>query len=159
MIILLMILLSLSAVYFTRLLKKKGMGIAAITVAVLYIYLIVWTYMMFILDVADLGFIYGETRLSLIHGSNIYHSFTDLTARMSVIPLPFLESIVLVAVIVLVAGFAVAFHGLFEITKEICKYVRGGLKNLKKARVLGVLLPKIPQYNVSILRMNCRANC
>ena len=159
MIILLMILLSLSAVYFTRLLSKKNMRAAAITVAVLYIYLIVWTYLMFILDVADLGFLSGETKLSLLHGSNIYHAFVDLTAKMSVIPLPFLEAIVLVAVIILIAGFAVAFHGLFQITKQICKYVRESLKKFNRARVLNILIPEIPQYDISILRMNCRANC
>ena len=159
MILLLMALISLSTIYFVRLLEKKGMRTAAAMLAVLFTYIISWTYAVFILDVADLGFVGVESGISLLHGSNIYHSFVDITAKMSVIPLPFLESIVLVAVVVLLAGFAVAFHGLFEIAKEICKYVRSGLKNLRKAYVFKILIPEIPQYSVSILRMNCRANC
>ena len=159
MILLLIMLLSLSSIYFTRLFLKKEMTIAAVTVAVLYIYLILWTYLMFIMDIANLGFNESETTLSLIHGSIIYHSFVDITARMSVIPLPFLEAIVLVSIFVLITGFAAAFHGLFQITKQICKYVRESLKKTYRARILNILIPETPQYTISILRMNCRANC
>ena len=94
MILLLMILLSLSAVYFTRLLQQKGMKTASFMVAVLYLYLILWTYAVFILDIADLGFSERQTQVALLHGSNIYHSFVSITENMSVIPLELLEAIV-----------------------------------------------------------------
>ncbi len=159
MIVLLMALVSLSTIYFVLLLERKGMRTAATMLAVLFTYIISWTYAVFILDVADLGFTDVESGISLLHGSNIYHSFVDIAAKMSVIPLPFLEAIVLVAIIVFMAGFAVAFHGLFEITKQICKYIRDGLKNRNKTHILKIMIPESPQYVVSILRMNCRANC
>ncbi|MBS7263008.1 MAG: hypothetical protein KIG36_05320, partial [Eubacteriales bacterium] len=44
---------------------EEKMKAAAISVAVLYIYLIAWTYAVFVLDVADLGFSDTETRISL----------------------------------------------------------------------------------------------
>lgn len=159
MILLLMILLSLSAVYFTRLLQRKGMKTAAVTVAVLYLYLIAWTYAVFILDIADLGFAERETQVSLLHGSDIYHSFVQLTAKMAVIPFELLEAIVGVAVLVLIAGFSVAFHGVFEISKEIYKRVCKNYIEKNKTVMRKAVQAQPPVKTVSLIRLNCRANC
>ena len=159
MILLLMILLSLSAVYFTRLLTKKNMKAAAISVAVLYIYMIAWTYAVFVLDIADLGFAERETQVSLLHGSDIYHSFVQLTARMAAVPYELLEAIVGVAALVLFAGIAVAFHGVFEISREIYKTVCKNYVEKNKTEIRKTVLYRLPVKTVSLIRLNCRANC
>lgn len=160
MIVLGIALLSLCAIYFTRLLSKKNMKAATVSVVVLYSNIIVWMYAIFVLDVANLGFSDTETRLSLLLGSDIYHSFVSLTEKMSVIPLPLLEAIVAVIGIVLFASFAVALHGLLEITKAVVKaardekkaYVAEAVKN-KTLGFFGSIKP------ANIIRLNCRMNC
>ena len=159
MIVLFMILLSLSAIYFIRLLSAKRMRVASAMVAALYIYIIIWTYLVFIIDVADLGFAGAETTLSLLHGSGIYHSFVQLTSIMDAIPLPFLESIVFVAALVFVASLTVIIHGAVEITKAIYRKVHGPIKVFGKPYVFRLLKPTHTGYEASILKLHCRANC
>ncbi len=159
MILLLMVLVSLSTIYFTLLLEKKRMRTAAVMVVVLFSYIILWTYAVFIIDVADLGFAGAETQASLLHGSNIYHSFVDLTEKMSSIPRQLLDAIVFVAALVIVAGLTVVFHGVFEFAKELLKFFNGKERRLLPYFQLKIL--HIHEYydNTSILRMHCRANC
>ena len=159
MIVLLMALLSLSAVYFTRLLQRKGMKTASVMVAVLYLYLIAWTYAVFILDVADLGFSEKETLVSLLHGSGIYHSFVDLNAKFSLVPLPLLEAMVGVAVLVLMAGIGVALHGVVEISRIVYRFVQKNYVELnkKKYRALKQIRPCVK--SICFIRLYCRANC
>ena len=159
MIVLLMALLSLSAVYFTRLLQRKGMKTASVMVAVLYIYLIAWTYAIFILDVADLGFAEKETLVSLLHGSNIYHSFVQLNAQMALMPLPLLEVIAGVAAFVVLAGIAVALHGVVEITRVICRFVKERRFEFANNTAWETAEYGVPAKTVSIIRLHCRANC
>ena len=129
-------------------------------VAVLYLYLILWTYAVFIIDIADLGFSEHQTQVALIHGSNIYHSFVRITESMSVIPLELLEAIVVVAVVVMVAGFSVAFHGVFEITKAVVK----AAKEKQLFSFVGhhgkIFQSVIASFrNGSIIKLHCRMNC
>lgn len=160
MIVVLMALISLTTIYFTRLLAKKGMRIASIVVAILYTYLIIWTYAVFIIDIADLGFSENETRISLLHGSDIYHSFVNMTSRMSVLSLPILKAIVEVCVLAVTGGILVAFHGLFEITREFVKAIKTQ-KILHFARSLKAKASNtfFRTYKAQILRMYCRMNC
>jgi hypothetical protein len=160
MILVIIALVSLIAIYFTRLFFKKEMKAAALAVALLYIYLIVWTYAVFIIDIADLGFSDSETRLSLLHGSNIYHSFVDITLKTSVIPLGILEAFVVVLAVAVIAGFIVVFHGIVEITK----YVLNKNNYLKLLCITKALKFKIINLfggfsSVGILRLHCRMNC
>lgn len=159
MIILLITLISLISVYATRLLLKKEMKIAGISVAIFYIYLVCWIYAIFIIDISDLGFRETETLLSILHGSNIYHSFVQITAKMAFIPLPLLQVIVGVAVLIMVSSVAVILHGVFSISKEIIRWVK------KTHTIKGVHLDEKVKItygsiqNVSIIRLHCRANC
>ena len=160
MIIVLMILISLVSLYFTRFLSKRNMRAAAISVAVLYIYLVVWTYAIFILDIADLGFLEHETGLSLLHASDIYHSFISLTSRMSVLSLPILKAIVEVCILAVTGGLLVAFHGLFKFTVEFVK----AIKSRKAYRAAKLIKSKTSSAlsalsNIQIIRMYCRMNC
>ena len=160
MIILLIALISLCAIYFTRLLSKMKMKVAAIAVAVLYLNLIVWTYAIFVLDVANLGFSDQETHVSFLIGSDIYHSFVSITDRMSVIPFEMLEAIVAVAAIVLIAGFAVAFHGVFTFAKAVVKVSREKelfFSNEGKNQGSNQLFIFYRENN--IIRIHCRMNC
>lgn len=160
MIIMALILLSLVAVYFIRILSMKKMKVASLSVAVLYIYIVVWAYAIFIIDIADLGFADIESRIALLHGSNIYHSFIALTTKMSVIPLPILKTIVGVAGMILVAACIVAFHGIFEITRAVISVVKTkelfviSKDNRKEFRSIFE-----PQCEKKIIRMHCRMNC
>ena len=159
MIVLLMALLSLSAVYFTRLLQRKGMKTASVMVAVLYLYLIAWTYAIFILDVADLGFAEKETLVSLLHGSNIYHSFVRLNAQMAAIPLPLLKAIASVALLIIIAGISVALHGVFALSREIYRFVKEYKIETENNTAWETVEYEIPSKAVSIIRLHCRANC
>ncbi len=160
MILLSIALLSLSVIYFTRLLSERNMKVAAIAVATLYFYIIAWIYAIFILDIADLGFSDTETRISLLHGSDIYHSFVDITEKMSVVPIEWLKAIVAVVVITLVAGFSVAFHGVFEITRAVVR----AAKEKTLFKLLGdphntTLIPWTQINSGELLRLHCRMNC
>ena len=159
MILLMIILLSLSVIYYTRLLYRKNMRAAAISVAILYFYLILWIYAIFVIDIADLGFSDAETRISLLHGSEIYHSFVEVTAKMSIIPLPLLHTIVGVAGMILLSSIAVALHGILDISHEI-------IKSVKKYRIHHHVSIKqrckaddSNLKTIPLLRMYCRANC
>ena len=160
MIILLIALISLCAIYFTRLLSKKGMRIGAISIVVLYINVVVWTYAIFGLDVANFGFTDSETPITSLIGSDIYHSFVNITSKMASIPLGFLKAIALVAALILIASLAVTFHGLFEITKAVIKAVKEKIIN-PIACSGDEKLPCLTDHkkNVNILRLNCRMNC
>ena len=160
MVLLVIILLSLASIYFTRLLSKKGMKTASIMVAVLFVYLVAWIYAIFIIDIADLGFSEYETRLSILHGSDVYHSFVDLNARLSSLSLPLLQAIVFVCTISIVGGFLVAFHGLFLFTKEVFEAVKNNhifgnrfKKHVQKVAIIADI------NNSQIIRMHCRMNC
>ena len=159
MVIILIALWSLCAIYFTRLLTQRKMRAAAISVAVLYVYLIAWIYAIFILDIADLGFSDAETRLSLLHGSGIYHSFVQLNAKMSVIPLPLLKAIVGVAAMTLTASIIVAFHGIFEISREIYRIVKKKRIEAHHRTEWKITTYSAPVRRISIIRLYCRANC
>lgn len=159
MVIILMALWSLCAIYFTRLLTQRKMRAAAISVVVLYVYLIAWIYAIFILDAADLGFSDAETRLSLLHGSGIYHSFVSLTSKMSVIPLPILKAIVGVAAMTITASFIVAFHGIFEVSREIYRIVKKKNLQIHHRTEWKVNSYSAPVRRISIIRLYCRANC
>lgn len=160
MVILILLLISLCVIYFTRLLSGKCMRIAAISIVVLYVNIIVWAYAIFILDVANFGFSDSETPITSLIGSDIYHSFVSITSKMAYIPLGILKAIVIVAAIILIASLAVTFHGLFEITRAVIKAVKGKTIN----QLTGTGKDKLPSVTkckkrVSILRLNCRMNC
>jgi len=159
MIILLMTLLSLSTIIFTRLLFKKQMKIASISLAVLYVYLIAWTYVIFIFDVADLGFSEVETNIARLHGGVVYHSFVQLAARMDCIPLPLLGAIVEVVLLVLVLSIVVVVYGGIETSREIIRSFRK--KILTHHKKIKTSIKNVGKFisHVSIIRMNCRANC
>lgn len=84
MIVLLLALMSLCAISFTYLLYKKNLRLGAVAVTFLYANIVLWTYMVFIIDVANFGF--RESRSSDLLGSTIFRSFTELRDSMSVMP-------------------------------------------------------------------------
>ncbi len=160
MIILVITLISLCAIYFIRLLTKKKMRVASISVAALYINIVLWTYAIFVFDVANLGFSDSETPITSLIGSDIYHSFVNITNKMAFIPLGLLKAIAVVVTVVLVASLAVTFHGLFEITKAVIKAAKEKPINAQSA----IDKDEISLFagctnRTNILRLNCRMNC
>jgi|GEM_PF-2361310 len=160
MILLIIVLWSLSAVFITRLLSKKGMKVASILYTALYAYIITWIYLIFVIDVADIGFVYADMRESLIYGSDIYHSFGKLYDTMYLLPEEVLTSIVCVSVVVLVASLVVVFVGGWQVSREIYRNLKSNyikfLRYIYKKRGWNniIVLPAMP-----ILSLFCRANC
>ncbi len=101
LVILLLILWSVSAIYITHFLDKRKMKVAAIAYAVLYGYLVIWSWLIFSFDFAEYGFAPG--RGGLLHGSKIYFSFLNLQEWLMQLPAG-----VLVAVVVAVCALAVS---------------------------------------------------
>ena len=159
MILAMIVLWSLCMIYFTRLLNKKRMKAAAVSVLVLFVYIIVWVYLTLIVDIIDIGLIDFNSREAFLHGSLVYNSLVELTCAMSVISLPMLEAIVLVAVIVLFAGICVVFHGALEITKAIIRFSHSDKYSDKNRSFNKVFFPELPYVPVKILKLNCRLNC
>lgn len=159
MILLILMLLSLIAIYFVRLLYIKKMKHATLAVMILYLYLILWIYSMFLIDVFNLGLGNKETAWTLVFRSDIYNSFVALTERMNSLPIGILQAIVVVATVILVAGFSIAFTGLFQISREI--YIRACKKyNFKIGKEIRNTISQVTFVRTfSIIRMNCRANC
>lgn len=160
MIIPLLCISSLVTIYFSRLLIRKSLKVGALAIAFLYIVLVIWTYLIFIIDVARLGFNDTETGLSILIGSDIYHSFVDINSKMSFIPTGILHSIVYFALIILISGFLVVFHGIVEITRAFISTMReknnafpySKSSDLKKFDAL-------THSRTSIIRLYCRMNC
>jgi len=140
-------------------LGKKNMRVAAVMTAILYCYLIVWFYIVFILDVADLGFTGSETVVSSIHGSKVYHSFVDMTERMSVIPLQLLKTIVGVIALILLLSISVVIHGTIAITKDVFYCSSKNIEAFKNKKPNKVEIPPKPEFKLSILKLYCRADC
>lgn len=159
MIVLLIALWSLSAIYFTHLLSKKGMKVAAGVVTALYAYVILWATLVFVIDIADLGFSTTQTRESLIFGSDIYHAITGLAARMYELPADLLVAIVMVSLLVAGSAFTVILVGGFRMTREICKLAKHSY-----AKILMVYKERTNSVrhlhgNVPLIKLYCRANC
>ncbi len=160
MVLIILVLLSLITIYFTRLLSEKRMKTAAISIAILYFYLIAWTYAVFFIDIAGFGFSNSETRLAFLHGSDIYHSFVSIADKMSVIPLEFLKAIVVVAIVLFVAALGVVFHGFFEITQAVIT----AFKEKSTPVYSGELRQKFQDtflrfLSREIIILHCRMNC
>lgn len=153
------ILLSLCAIYFTRLLIKKSLKVAATAIATLYGFLIIWLYSIFVLDVASFGFSDTESSFSIILGSDIYHSFVDITAKMFYLPSGILVGITVVTALVFFFGLMVAFHGFFAIAKEISYLVKKSKCGVHKKDNNSACLIKPVFINTLIYRINCRMNC
>ena len=156
MIIVLLALLSLCAISFTYLLHEKKLKVGAIAVTSLYAVIVLWTYFLFIVDVANFGF--KDTRLSELVGSPVFHSFTDLCDSMSVMPesLHFATAIVavLVAVIVILELIVCSIR-VYNAIVAYCKKEAG--LNGHKFR-LSEIVPKITWACSRIFILHCRLN-
>lgn len=156
MIVLLIVLWSLCAIYITHLLYQKNMKIAATAVAVLYTNIVIWTYLIFILDVANLGF--KESRVADIVGSSIFHSFTDLRDLMSVMPQNL--NIATASVSILIASSVLIqliissiriYQAVVSHKKKSVQLSRSGIRRLFE-------VPEIIKSNRKIYILHCRLN-
>jgi len=159
MVIILLTVLSLSVIYLLRLFSRKKMKVASLATAVLYVYCVGYIYTMFIFDFFNLGFDGTETVLSLIHGSDTYHSFVKIAEKMAVMPLPFLKATVYLSVFILLCAITVCFHGFFEISLEVIRFVKRATcsrSNFKKQKIISEVIVPVKR---PLIRLYCRANC
>ena len=121
MIVLLIVLWSICAVYITHILEKRKMHAAAIAFTVLFCYLLVWTYLIFILDILNFGFDLGK--LALLHGSKVFLSFIrarDLLYQAPSWVLVNLFFLCVVFVVTVAAYFAVSSVRIYREIRKRC---------------------------------------
>jgi len=118
-IVILIALWSLCAIYFTHVLHKSKLRVASIAVATMYIFVTVWTYLIFILDVANLG--YKESKASLLVGSDIFHSFNYFRDLMSSMPLGLHKATASVAILLAASILFVLVLSSIRIYKEFTR--------------------------------------
>ena len=159
MILVMLGLLSLSAIYFTRLLYKRQFKVGAIFVALLFFAIVAWTYFLFIFDAADFGFTEVQSRESILFGSNIYSSFVDLNAEMALLPTSILQAIVAVSMLAFSAAVIVVLDGLFRVAEKIYESLKSFKINNLRHFDLKVVLPKLRIPTVRLIKLYCRANC
>ena len=159
MIIVILGLISLSAIYFTRFFYKRNSKIAATAIALLFAVIIAWTYFLFIFDVADFGFSDVHTRESLLFGSDIYSSFVNLNANMALLPTTILQTIVAVAALAFSASVMVILDGVFRVAGEIYRVFKAHKNAFKKQPSRKTPLMEIKMPTVRLIRLYCRANC
>ena len=159
MILVILGLLALSAIYFTRYFYKRGYKIATMAITVLFVAIVVWIYFLFVFDMADFGFREIRTRESIMFGTDIYASFVNLNAILALFPTPLLYALVgvimftlIVSLIVIVDGFFRAAETIFKAFKTFKTVMRRPLNKLKT-----VSIKIIP--TVQLIRLYCRANC
>ena len=159
MIVVILGLISLSAIYFTRFFYKRESRTAATAIAVLFAVIVAWTYFLFIFDVADFGFGEIRTRESLLFGSDIYSSFISLKADMAVLPTAILHTIVAVAMLALSTSLMVILDGFFRVAGEIRKAFKVRYKTIKKTPFQQRALKELKVPTTQLIRLYCRANC
>ena len=159
MVIIILGLLSLSAIYFTHLLYKRNLKTAAICVSILFAAIVAWVYFVFIFDVADFGFTDIKSRESLLFGSNIYSSFVDLNAEMALLPTSILQAIVAVSMLAFSAAITVVLDGVFRVAGKIYESLKSIKINKQRHFELKIVLPKLRISTVSLNKLYCRANC
>ncbi|MCR5694352.1 MAG: hypothetical protein K6G89_05205 [Clostridia bacterium] len=159
MILLLLGVLSLTAIYATRLFSQKGMRAASIAVASFYAVIVAWVYFLFITDAASLGFNGTETWRSILIGSDVYKSFVDLTSAMSFLPSSILSSITYVSLIILISAILVIIHGTHAAIQDLIRYTHKVLNGSDHSIPKRVTLPQIINLKIPVLRLNCRMNC
>jgi hypothetical protein len=156
MIVLLMALWSLCAIVITHLLHERRMKVASVAVAVLFLSVVLWTYFVFILDVADFGF--KESHISYMMGSDIFRSFTDLRDLMSEMPLDL--HIATASVAILVAAFVLLELIISSI--RICQAVISHAKKLVKLNNGAIKLTNCVHARIrsvkKIYLLHCRLN-
>lgn len=160
MVVLLMALWSLCAVYFTHLLSKKKMKIAAKAIVGLYSYVLVWAILIFVFDVADLGFSTIETSESILFGSSIYHSMIRFMAHLDELPPELLLAIVLNCLLLAIAAFSVIFVSGVRLTRVIYRWVRDAHFRRLSVRFHEIRIQIRKFYDsIPLIKRFCRANC
>jgi len=163
MIILLIAIWSLSAIYFTRLLFKKKMRVAAGLLTALYAYVLLWVYLLFVIDVGGVGFNLTVLRGSSILYGDVYRAFNTITVKMNSLSNEFLISIILISILIAFSSILVVLDGSIHIAKVICNRIRKSFdcdiinKNVKP--IYPLREKQVLFNNTSIIRMHCRANC
>ncbi len=156
MIVLLIALWSLCAVYFTHLFYQKKMKIAAIASTVLYVNVIAWTYMIFILDVANLGF--KESGAASIIGSDVFHSFTKLRDLFTFLPEEIHVATAFAAIAVAAAVVLELVVSGIRIYKEIVLILKKVKHIFKNAKRIIVSKKETVFYDNKIYLLHCRLN-
>jgi len=164
MIILLIALWSLSAIYFTHLLFKKRMKIAAGFLALLYIYVLLWVYLLFIIDVGGVGFHLTVLRGNSILYGDVYRAFNAISVQMSSLSDQFLVSIIMIAILIAFSSILVVLDGTVKISIVIRNRIRKTVVRdlvINSSRNSNCCLK--PSHNIfettPLIKMHCRANC
>ena len=160
MIVGLIALWSLCAIYFTHLLNKKGMKIASSLVAVLYGYVLVWVYLLFFIDVGDVGFNLTKMHESSPYCGAIYRAFNSISVGMNGFSDQFLTAIIIISAVIAVSAFTVIISGSIRIAREVRRIVKELEHKFNFANVKRRVTLSLAEYkDVPLIKRYCRANC
>lgn len=163
MIILLIALWSFSAIYFTHLLFVKKMKVAAGLLATLYVYVLLWVYLLFVIDIGGVGFNLTVLRGNSILYGDVYRAFNAIAVNMNSLSNEYLISIVVISILIAFSSILVVLDGSVRISKEIynriSKYFASDIINNKEKLSISLRMKQVLFNNTPIIRMNCRANC
>lgn len=156
MVVLLLLLWSVSAIYITHFLDKRKMKVAAIAYAVLYGYLVIWSWLIFSFDFVEYGFAPGAGEL--LHGSGIYVSFLNIQEWMMHLPAGVLVALaVAVSVLALSVLCYLILNG-YRIYKEL-RRMFASPSRLRRHRADCGAKKTIGEFYVYPLYLrNCRLN-
>lgn len=153
-----LILLILSAVYFTRLLAKKRMFFAALGVVIFGFILVIWSSFVLTFDFASTGT--TGTSSYLFNSKDLTDLFSYISPIMPLTMRPVIRALFMVVSIVVVASVAVVIHGSIFLGIEIANAINAHTKvrqNNNQTKIFKYFLEIYMQ--LSILKRQCRLNC
>lgn len=163
MIVLLITLWSLCAIYFTHLFSKKKMKTAAVLLAVLYLYIVIWIYLLLFIDVGGVGFNLTILHSNSIRYGEIYRAFNEVAVKMNQLSDQFLVSLTMISIIVAFCSILVVIVGSIRITREIQRIISNMMRSTRLlSRDYFVDIKKRSSKMICVvplIRMHCRANC
>lgn len=156
MIVALILLWSLCAIYITRFLYTKKFKIAALAYSVLYCYVLFWIYSMFAMDMSQFGI--EASRLGMLQGSNVYHSFQTLTDLFYKLPTNIVISLVTVCFAFCAALILLFIISGIQIYKEIRKIISSHMSLRQNKKDESVIYENRYICRKWLYLLNCRLN-
>lgn len=151
------ILLILCSVYFVRLLAKKRMFLAAVTIAVSTIVLILWGAFVVTLGSSNAGI--APTSIQF-YTRSLTDIFDDVLDIMPWVMRPVANTVITVSVVIVTVSIIAIVHGSIKVGKEIAAKV-GSMRPASQCVPAVTKLTDWTGYfgTALLLKLHCRLNC
>ena len=151
---------SLGAAYFTRLLHKQGKKALANATGISYILLLLWLYYVFVVDVFGFGITSYPEIASFLYGKDTYIYVAQIANQSSGVPVSVLVMLAVVSFVALLMGVLAFLHGARQTVQKIYKLFKKSAIEKKRKEQKISLAVWVPQAQpVPLIRLFCRANC